>query len=762
MRNSFTLTLIFLAFHITGSHAQSVPVFVLKGFITNASTGEPVPYASICLADHGLGTMTNEKGYFLFKIPPDNGNDSVYISHIGYQPFAMRFNMNSLGLNDIKLQPAIDTLSEVVIKTINPNDLIKRAISSIPDNYPVSPYRLSGFYRLTGLKEKKIIDISEAVFEIYNENYKGEKSQFKLIKSRIDKDLTAFNGNDNVEIGLTPQELFGNDVVSDLKSSPMLSDDALKAHQFSYRGIINYNGETAYSIAFYEKDGIRKSLYEGKMIIGTRDLAFLEFNIHLSPKGLKYYSWGVLQKLMMSMTHITVNMLSDNLIITYRKYGGKYYLNHVNNYSRVYLSGGKNHFLLDPLVNKINYLITRIDTLNVLPFQKKEMLGTNSRIESQHFDTAAGFWENYNLILPDFNLDSAAKIIGADNATLNYKQTLKKELSRCPKNETVRIDSIISFYHQKNLFSGTALVQSGGKIVYEKGWGFADKEVEIPNSVETQFRIGSTSKQFTAMLIMQLVSENKLSVQDTVGKFLAGFRHGAITIQQLLTHQSGVPNYTDNEIYLAKILKKGYTPDELVYQFCSDSLVFDPGTAFQYSNSNYVILADVIEKITNKKYADDLSDKIFIPLGMKDSYFLIPRNSGHLAKGYMNEEPEKGYPVENVVGAGGITSTCLDLLIWAKALDSGKLISKPLTEELFKPRVEWKDWDAYYGYGWMIDRNLFQASKKHIVQYHPGTEFGFYDMFMLQPDKGIVLILMSNTGDFPRFDMSDLILDELN
>jgi CubicO group peptidase (beta-lactamase class C family) len=339
---------------------------------------------------------------------------------------------------------------------------------------------------------------------------------------------------------------------------------------------------------------------------------------------------------------------------------------------------------------------------------------------------------------------------------------LEKLIQKYRKDKVAGIDSILDFYHRKEQFNGTALIQYDGKIIYEKGFGMSDREKNIPNTGETQFRIGSTSKQFTSLLIMQLVNEDKLSVKDTIGKFLPGYIHGNLTVQQLLTHQSGVPNFTDIPKYFVKIMARKYTVDELVFLFCSDSLEFLPGTQFDYSNSNYVILADVIEKITGKSYSDVLAEKIFIPLGMKNSYFVSGAKGNKLAKGYINDQPEETYPVDNVAGAGGITSSAEDLLIWSNAMDSDRLLPKEKMNELFIPRVEWKEWDAYYGYGWMIDRNLFQVSKKNAVLYHPGTEFGFFDMLALQPDKGVVVILLNNTGDFPRFDMTDLILTVLN
>jgi CubicO group peptidase (beta-lactamase class C family) len=260
---------------------------------------------------------------------------------------------------------------------------------------------------------------------------------------------------------------------------------------------------------------------------------------------------------------------------------------------------------------------------------------------------------------------------------------------------------------------------------------------------------------------MQLATEGKLSVDDSAGKFLPGFRNGRVTIGQLLTHQSGIPNYTDNQETLDSILERKYTPDELVYQFCSDPLEFEPGSRFSYTNSGFVVLADIIEKVTAKKYAQVLAERIFEPLGMSHSYF-VSGDSTNLAKAYSGGQPESPYPIQNVIGAGGITSSAGDLEKYANALSANKLLPKAMMDELLKPRVAWDEYNAWYGYGWMIDRHLFDASRKHLIQYHPGIEFGFHDMLLREPNKNIVVILLSNMGDFPRFDMTDLILNQLN
>jgi len=577
-----------------------------------------------------------------------------------------------------------------------------------------------------------------------------------------------------VNMGYRPKGIMAFDFARSLNNWELFSKDAPKEYFFKYKGKVDYNGREAFLIAFQERPNIKKALYNGHIYIDVEDMAFLELDQRIDSEGVKYYDeWSRLEHLMFAMFHTSIRLLSDTTCITYRKYGSKYYLNHGANATSYYIAGGDRHFLLNPLNVRTNYLITSIDTADVKPIAGAEALDVHTSIESQskilndtrdspdRSDTADRFWANYNLVEAEYNVDSAIRVIQANNASLNYKKALDAILRKYKKDRTARIDTILEFYHEKGQFNGTALVQYEGKVIYEKGFGFADPALNRPNSIATQFRIGSTSKQFTAMLIMQLVNEGKLNVDDSAGKFLPGFRNGRVTIRQLLTHQSGIPNFTDNEESLKSIMERKYSPDQLVYNFCSDSLEFEPGSHFSYSNSGFVVLAAIIEKVTGKRYAQMLAERIFNPLGMSSSFF-ISGDTTNLAKAYSGSQPENPYPVQNVVGAGGITSSADDLLHWTNALSANILLPKEMMDELFKPRVAWDEWNAWYGYGWMIDRHLFEASKRHPIQYHPGIEFGFHDILLRQPDKNVVVILLSNRGDFPRFDMMDLILNVLN
>ncbi|MEL6561853.1 MAG: serine hydrolase domain-containing protein [Bacteroidota bacterium] len=402
--------------------------------------------------------------------------------------------------------------------------------------------------------------------------------------------------------------------------------------------------------------------------------------------------------------------------------------------------------------------MTEIDLEDPKPFPNNETMALGKQIESLNSSYDSTFWEDYTIILPEQDFGTIARSIDQKNQSHNHKEEIEHRINRYAKQKDIRVDSILSFYNRKGLFNGNALVTYEGELIFEKSYN----NDLTKNHENSQFRIGSTSKTFTAMLVMLLEAQSKLQLSDPVSKFLPDYKHGKATIKQLLTHQSGIPDYLNDGFHLDELYAKAYTTDELISRFCSDTLEFAHGQQFDYSNSGYVLLAGIIEKVTDKPFGQVLQEMIFEPLGMTDSYFGTSANNKNLSKGYLFNQPEPNFPVLNTIGAGGITTTTQDLLKWSRALDNASLVSNDLIKELWEPRAAYLDWDAYYGYGWMIDQAQFGVTKKHQIVYHPGTDNGFNSMFLKQPDKGITIILLNNTGAFPRFDITDLILAELD
>lgn len=239
MRKKTLLPIITLLSAFSCCFGQLQPVIVIKGIIVDASTGEAISYATISTATNGLSTMSNENGHFTLKITGGNKSDSIYISHIGYLPVAIPINSYD-GVQTIKLLGKSEQLKEVVVKTVNALELVKKAIAQIPVNYAGTPYILNGFYRMTGKKEARIIDLSEAVFQAYVEN--GNNRQVKVIRSRLDEDFTAFGGMEGFHFGVSPASFAEADIVSNAGEEGLLSEQGLQNHVFTYRGMADYGG----------------------------------------------------------------------------------------------------------------------------------------------------------------------------------------------------------------------------------------------------------------------------------------------------------------------------------------------------------------------------------------------------------------------------------------------------------------------------------------------------------------------------------------
>jgi hypothetical protein len=240
------------------NQTQAQSFLVLKGIIVDDSTGEGLPFATIAYPWNGVNSMSNDRGGFIFKIRSGAAGDSIHISHVGYKAVILPIHQSNSDHLVIRLHQKPIQLSDVVVSGTNPLDIIRKAIARIPDNYPNSPYLLDGFYRLTTQYDNRIIGLSEAVFQIFGRDYATQNQQFRLIKSRIDKDWNAFGWNGFTKIA-RPEGIIEKDLVGRIHEAPVLGDTEMPAHEFSYLGIIDYEGREAYEIGFDQKPDVQKS-----------------------------------------------------------------------------------------------------------------------------------------------------------------------------------------------------------------------------------------------------------------------------------------------------------------------------------------------------------------------------------------------------------------------------------------------------------------------------------------------------------------------
>ncbi len=294
-----------------------------------------------------------------------------------------------------------------------------------------------------------------------------------------------------------------------------------------------------------------------------------------------------------------------------------------------------------------------------------------------------------------------------------------------------------------NKFNGSVLVEKNGVILLNKGYGYSDVASKTPNDEQTIFQLGSITKQFTSAVILKLQGEKKLNVSDKLSKYFPNYPKGdSITIQELLTHTSGIYNYTNDRDFMKDGATKPATREKMIALFMNKPLDFSPGTEWNYSNSGYALLGYIIEDVTKKTYEQAVRNYIFTPLHMTHSGFdFTDLKSKEKATGYfqLNDKEAVAAPIVDSsvsFSAGAIYSTTGDLYLWHKALEQNRILSKEQQE------MAYTSVKNNYGYGWGIDSI---EGKRRVA--HSGGIFGFTTNISRVPADDICIILLSNASD---------------
>lgn len=324
----------------------------------------------------------------------------------------------------------------------------------------------------------------------------------------------------------------------------------------------------------------------------------------------------------------------------------------------------------------------------------------------------------------------------------NQRTSIQESTQANYKEIQSKLINSMNDYSKKDGFSGTILIAKDDDIILDRGYGMADYENNIANTPQTVFEIASLTKQFTATAILMLQEKKLLNVQDTLNKYISDYPNGdKIKIYNLLTHTSGIPDI----LKIVDSLESGrhtYTHDELIEMFKNKQLNFDPGASYEYSNSNYVLLGDIIEKVSKMKYEDYIQKNILIPLKMNETGFLSdPTTIKNKAIGYSviwgnTNKYTKAIECEGSLpySAGEICSTVEDLYRWENALFTGKLLKKESLNEMFTPYLN------NYGFGWFINKD----SEGDKIISHDGSLPGYTTSIEKNADKKYVIIILSN------------------
>jgi CubicO group peptidase (beta-lactamase class C family) len=318
-----------------------------------------------------------------------------------------------------------------------------------------------------------------------------------------------------------------------------------------------------------------------------------------------------------------------------------------------------------------------------------------------------------------------------------------------------KIDKNRNFLTERESFTGAVLVARNGEVLFSQGYGLADRDKNLPNTPQTKYRLGSITKQFTAMAILMLQAQAKLNVQDPICRYIPECPPAwqAITTHHLLTHTSGIPNFTGFRDYQATKATPS-PPAQTIARFRNEPLDFQPGKRWNYSNSGYILLGYIIEQASGQSYEAFLQANIFAPLHMKATGY--DHNDGSLAVGYTGRHGlwRKAETIDMSIpyAAGGLYSTVEDLFRWDQALYTEQLVPQEMLDLMFTPYAKMPGIGLSYGYGWSVGE-----MNNHQAVAHGGGIEGFVTEIRRYIEDQVTIIILSNRDTTGIQSAADII-----
>lgn len=310
---------------------------------------------------------------------------------------------------------------------------------------------------------------------------------------------------------------------------------------------------------------------------------------------------------------------------------------------------------------------------------------------------------------------------------------------------SAQLDKIASSFYLANQPGATVIVSKEGKILLRKGYGLANIQAQETMRAEHVMRLGSITKQFTAVAILQLVDAGKIGLQDSITRYLPDFPESAkgVTIEHLLTHTSGIPSYTGKPGFMASA-SKDLSVQEMIDTFKNDALEFEPGTEWKYNNSGYFLLGAIIEKVSGETYANYLAQHVFTPLGMQHTaYENYERAPQIKAFGYSKDadtfEAATKISMTQPYAAGALCSTVDDLAKWDAAIQAGKLLKADSWRRALTPYILKNGQSTNYAYGWGVGQ--FEGRQMYS---HGGGIPGFSTFALSMPKEHLYVAVLTN------------------
>lgn len=316
-----------------------------------------------------------------------------------------------------------------------------------------------------------------------------------------------------------------------------------------------------------------------------------------------------------------------------------------------------------------------------------------------------------------------------------------------PAEVAQRAETYLQAQANAGFFSGAALIIREGTLLYQGAFGFADESRALPNTTQTRFPIASISKTFTAAAVLQLVEEEQLNLDTPVNTVLASLPSGwsTVTVHHLLTHTSGIPNYTERSEF-AEQHPAARTPEQVLDLIRGLPLEFEPGEQYRYSNSNYLLLAQLVEDVTGQSFATALKNQLIDPLELKNTAEGGSISASDHATGYVPDglemTPASRIDPSWVLGAGSMVSTVDDLHRWVEALAAGKVLTAATLQK------SWQADKGPYGYGWQVLDSWPPEFGRPLI-LHAGGLHGFASDLLYYPRDGVVIVILANLETSP-------------
>ena len=342
----------------------------------------------------------------------------------------------------------------------------------------------------------------------------------------------------------------------------------------------------------------------------------------------------------------------------------------------------------------------------------------------------------------------------------NLDPTLIKNPDAATAEKISKIEDI--FRRKKNAgFNGNVLIVQKGQLLYQNSFGYAHLKEKDSLSSHSRFQLASLSKPFTAIAILKLIQEGRVNLDDSVQRFFPEFPYHGVKVDMLLSHRSGLPNYIYSFPDSVRHGKKFPTNQDVIDWYGkvipTPARYNIPGRSFNYCNTNFCVLAGIVEKVTGEKFGNFLHNQIFAPLGMADTFLVTDtsavatqfRTVGHqfgrrLAKDYYDD----------VVGDKGLYSTTGDIYRFYNGLMQGLLLDKKLLDEAFKPRSFERHGIRNYGYGF---RMHIKEDNTPRFLYHGGWWKGYNTMLWVCPEDEAVIIVLGNSYNRSTYDLKELL-----